>query len=96
MSTGKIILGAVAGLAVGAALGVLFVPDKGFETRKKLSKKKDDLAGNLKGKFDNLKGKYNTALDSAADKLDSLAAKGEELAQNGKQAVSDAKSAITR
>ena len=38
MSTGKIVVGVLAGVAVGALLGVLFAPDKGSETRKKISK----------------------------------------------------------
>ena len=36
MSTGKVMLGILAGLAAGEALGILFAPDKGSETRKKI------------------------------------------------------------
>ena len=37
MSTSKTLLGFIAGAAVGAALGILFAPDKGTETRRKIS-----------------------------------------------------------
>ena len=39
MNSGKVVLGVLAGLAAGAALGILFAPDKGTATRKKISKK---------------------------------------------------------
>jgi gas vesicle protein len=51
MSAGKIALGVVAGLAVGAIAGILFAPDKGSETRKKIAKKSTDLFNDLKEKI---------------------------------------------
>ena len=54
MSSGKIIVGILAGLAVGATLGILFAPDKGSETRKKISQKSGELTGNVKEKIVNL------------------------------------------
>lgn len=96
MSTGKIVLGALAGIAVGTAIGVLMAPDKGSETRKKIMKKKGELTGNLKDKYESLKDKYNTAIDGAANKLESFAQKGDDLSQTGKNSMSNAKSTVTR
>lgn len=52
MNSNKVLLGVLAGIAAGTLLGVLFAPDKGSETRKKISKKGEDLTDTLKGKFD--------------------------------------------
>jgi len=52
MKSGKVLLGLLAGIAVGATLGILFAPDKGTNTRKKISQKGGDYADELKGKFD--------------------------------------------
>ena len=54
MSRGKIFLGALAGIAVGALAGILFAPDKGAETRKKIIHKGEDYVGNLKEKINGL------------------------------------------
>lgn len=36
MSSGKVVLGMLAGLAAGAVLGILFAPEKGSKTRRKI------------------------------------------------------------
>ena len=42
MENGKVLLGVLAGVAVGATLGILFAPDSGTNTRKKIMKKGED------------------------------------------------------
>jgi gas vesicle protein len=54
MSTGKVILGVLAGVATGAAIALLFAPDKGTETRRKISQKGKDLTDELKEKIEDV------------------------------------------
>ncbi|WP_140937089.1 YtxH domain-containing protein [Sphingobacterium lumbrici] len=46
--SGKIVTALLAGLAVGAVLGVLFAPEKGTETRDKINESLADLGEALK------------------------------------------------
>jgi len=75
MSAGRIALGALIGMAVGASLGVLFAPDKGVATRKKLAKEGTRYLGSLKnsaGEYvDNLAGKLDTVRESAVSLAES-------------------------
>jgi gas vesicle protein len=71
MNSGKIILGALGGLAAGALIGVLFAPDKGSESRHKIVKKGEDYLDSVKRKFnsllDTISGKYNGGRVDVAD-----------------------------
>jgi len=54
MSRGRIFLGALAGVAAGALIGILFAPDKGTSTRKKIIDKGEDYVENLKERINGL------------------------------------------
>jgi gas vesicle protein len=80
MDTTKVIIGVLAGVAVGAAIGVLFSPDKGVNTRKKIEKKGEDLIHELE---DGISEIYN----SIAKKYGHVSDEAKELAQKGKNKV---------
>ncbi len=77
MKTGKVLLGLLAGVAVGATLGILFAPDKGKETRTKISKKSDDYATELEEKFSKF-------INSVAGKFESVKEDVVRATENGK------------
>jgi gas vesicle protein len=54
MARGSIILGVLAGLAVGAIVGILIAPDKGSATRKKIIHKGETYVDNLKEKINSI------------------------------------------
>jgi gas vesicle protein len=58
-NTGKILTALGIGIAAGAVLGILFAPDKGSETRKKIADKGRKLSEAVKEKIAEGKDKLN-------------------------------------
>jgi len=86
MSTGKVLLGVLAGLSAGAVLGILFAPDKGTETRRKISKKSSDFRNGIKDKF-------NEFVDNVSDKFESVKEEAEDFTEKSKAKFKEAKNA---
>jgi gas vesicle protein len=83
MSTGKVLIGLLTGVAVGTTLGILFAPDKGESTRKKITKQGTDLT-------DSLVSRFNGLMDRMSSKIDSIKDEVHQTAQNGKAEARDA------
>ena len=73
MSTGKLLQSILVGAAAGALAAILFAPDKGSQTRKKIAQKSNELGEDLKSKFndmtDSLKEKYESINKQATEIL---------------------------
>ena len=80
MKANKIALGVLGGLAAGAILGILFAPEKGADTRKKILKKGNNYADEFKDKLDNLTGTLKNNYDK--------------IFQNGKDLIAEGKSKL--
>jgi len=74
MNSSKVLLGVLGGVAAGALIGVLFAPDKGSKTRRKIANKSKDYVGDLKDKFENLyqdvTDKYENFLSEAKEMVE--------------------------
>ncbi len=69
----KVVVALLAGLAAGAALGILFAPDKGDETRDKLSESLKNLGDSIKEtaatEIDNLVGFKDKIVENIKTKI---------------------------
>lgn len=89
MSAGKIFLGVLAGTATGALLGVLFAPQKGSVTRRKIAKRGQDDINTLKDKFnefiDDITEKFEQVKEGVVDFAEQGKAKAEEAVKEAKK-----------
>ena len=90
MSTKKIITGVILGAAAGAILGVLFAPDKGSKTRKKIKDSSNEFADSVKTKANEFAGEMSEKFKSAKEDVSDIITKGKEKMQGfRKQADSE-------
>jgi gas vesicle protein len=68
MDTGKVVLGVLGGIAAGAVLGILFAPNKGSVTRRKIQRKGEDLMDNMK----DIKENFDDFVETMSEKISSL------------------------
>ncbi|MEI7660841.1 MAG: YtxH domain-containing protein [Bacteroidota bacterium] len=87
MRSGKILLGVLAGLAVGASMGILFAPARGSSTRRKISRKSDEYA-------DELGEKFNEFAESIKDKFEKIRKDANAMAKSGKHLAEDVKAEL--
>lgn len=88
MSSGKVLLGVLAGAAIGAAIGILFAPDKGSETRKKIVDKSNEYA-------DGLGDKLSEFFEAITEKFSEIEEEALHITENGKQVIHDFETDLT-
>ena len=72
------------GAAIGGALGLLFAPHKGSETRRRIAGQADDLTAGMKEKFDDILNEIKSEMEKVKNMADSCIKNGIENAEKFK------------
>jgi gas vesicle protein len=76
--TSKVVVALLAGLAAGTALGILFAPDKGTDTRDKLNESLADLGDAIRERAEEQFDQLNDFKEKIVATLKTKVNKGEE------------------
>jgi gas vesicle protein len=83
-NSGKIVSALLLGAGIGAVLGILFAPDKGSETRRRLSEKSQDLAETTNGKIESFVADVKKETDKAKEMANELIESGADIFEKRK------------
>ncbi len=72
-SSSKVLVALIAGVALGASLGVLFAPDKGTDVRRKIGDQARKATDSLRHTTDKIRQKADDLRDKAKDKAERFA-----------------------
>lgn len=86
MKSEKVLIGLLAGAAVGALLGVLFAPDKGSVTRKNISSKGQELADDLTEKLDDFIDAVKEKFEEVIEEVENVKFKSDTVKDDVKSA----------
>jgi len=76
-NVGKTIGALLLGAVVGGAIGVLFAPDKGSRTRRRLMEKGEDITDSMKEKFNDFIEEIKEEVETVKEKAKEYMADGE-------------------
>lgn len=80
--TSKVVVALLAGLAAGTALGILFAPDKGTDTRDKLNESLADLGDAIRERAEEQFDQLNDFKEKIVATLKTKVNKGEETLED--------------
>lgn len=83
--SGKVVLGLLAGIAIGATLGILFAPDKGTETRRKLAEKAEGMEEDLEKQFNEFMNEMKKKLATVKEQVEEGIAEEQKKTAQGKE-----------
>lgn len=89
MSTAKVIVGVLAGVAVGAAIGILFSPDKGANTRKKITRKGEDVMHDIEEGLSDIYDTISKKYGRASEEVEKAVKSGKEKFERATQKIAD-------
>src|SRR6056297_1022415 len=86
---GKMVVTVLAGAASGVVIGLLFAPEKGERTRKKLSKKTDDYLQKIKKELEAIRAQLEKQTAKTEEKVEEqFKKKGDELVEKAQKLTS--------
>lgn len=104
---GDLLKGLIIGGLIGAALGILYAPKSGKETREDIARKTEDLLDKAKEEYERAVAKSKLAYDSAVkrlhemqlsakEKVEEVESKVTEFAQQSAETVQDNKNRLKK